>query len=239
MLLGALATAVAIGLQALVVRRRIPRLPVAQGMQSGCVRGSQDERLRLLVIGESTAVGVGVQDQRDGLAAQVAAMLGQSMGTVWWQARGRIGATARATNESLSAEPACDAADVVIVLLGVNDTLKLSTPVHWYRELRDLQHALQRRTGCRLILLAPVPPLWKFKCLPQPLRAFVGLHAFVLDRAVRLLAANRRDTLLYVPMLLGDQQTLLARDRFHPSRAGYAVLARHFAVAIQTAWRQR
>jgi len=52
-------------------RRTTPRLPEAGGEPHGQY-GDGEPALRLLVIGESTAAGVGVAHHQDGLASQLA-----------------------------------------------------------------------------------------------------------------------------------------------------------------------
>lgn len=226
------AAAITIALQAVLVRRRTPRLPVAAGKKRGRVFRTAAVDLRLLVVGESSAVGVGVSTQQQGLAAQLASILGAAAVNVRWSAVGRIGATARALNQEIIDTLRVDQADIVVIALGVNDAIRLRSPLRWYRDLRQLSRTLQQCTRCRLTILSPVPPLWKFKCLPQPLRGLLGLHAFILDRTSRLLARRNRGRSLYVPISLEDQATLLAQDRFHPSQAGYAVWAQRLAHAI-------
>ena len=87
----ALATAPALLAQAQRVRRRIPRLPEAAGPRTGDARptpaspnpaapdspdpDTSTAPLSLLVIGESTAVGVGAATQEEALAAHIARAL--------------------------------------------------------------------------------------------------------------------------------------------------------------------
>jgi hypothetical protein len=55
------------------VRERTPVLPEAAGDRSGRAGAAEGAPLRLLIVGESTAAGVGVAHQRDGIAARLAA----------------------------------------------------------------------------------------------------------------------------------------------------------------------
>lgn len=57
-------------LQGRRVRRRVDRLPDAEGT-SGQV-GSGGDVLRIVVVGDSVAAGVGVADHRDSMAGQIA-----------------------------------------------------------------------------------------------------------------------------------------------------------------------
>ena len=220
--------------QAVLVRKRTPRLPAASGATCGSIMSIlvKNPELRLLVVGESTAVGVGVSTQDEALASQLARKLSADADQcVQWRALGRIGVTVSEATQEFADSLRRERADIVVVALGVNDTLHMNPPQRWYRELRTFTRDLQASVGCKLIVLSPIPPLWKFRCLPQPLRSAIGLHAFVLDRVSRRLARDEPG-LLYVPVPFDDQERLLSSDRFHPSGAGYEMWASYLARAI-------
>lgn len=114
------------------VRRATPVLPEAAGDRSGREGASaQGPPLRLLVVGESTAAGVGVEHQREGLPRQLAVELSRRWDrAVDWQVRARTGATASATAGDLLAS-ATGVQDLVVVVLGVNDALRLRSRNDW------------------------------------------------------------------------------------------------------------
>lgn len=206
------------------VRRTTPRLPEAAGPRAGEVPGSGDP-LRLLVLGESTAAGVGAADHQEGLAGQAAISLAARTGRpVRWRVLGRNGATAATTRDELLA-PATDvAADVAVVALGVNDTLRLHGPARWTADLRRLVDAIRDRCGPVPVLLAAVPPMGRFPGLPQPLRGVLGLRATMLDRAAARLARQMDGVHhLHMPLDAGSVDRFFCADRFHPSPHGYGV----------------
>jgi lysophospholipase L1-like esterase len=216
--------------QALRIRRRMPRLPVPEGSPLGSAAGTQ-HGCTLLLIGESSAAGVGVRSHGDGLAAHIARNLRDTTGrTIHWQVRAKPGETILSTRATLLAAPATRA-QVTVVALGVNDALQLRSPWRWYVELRSLLGLLRNTVGCELIVFAPVPPLWKFECLPLLLRGVIGAQALALDCVQRLITGREPDT-LYVKVPFNDQQRLLCEDRFHPSAHGYSVWAAYMAAAI-------
>ena len=78
--------------QGVYTRLRTPRLPEATGPRSGVV--GSGPMLRLLVLGDSSAAGVGVGLQRDALAGPLArALARQSHLQVHWQLLARTGLT--------------------------------------------------------------------------------------------------------------------------------------------------
>jgi lysophospholipase L1-like esterase len=223
------AAAVAQGLQ---LRRKVPRLPAPKGDLAG-TRGRGQHAVRLLVIGDSSAVGIGANHSNETLAAHIAALYSlRAQCLVHWSAIGKSGATLDELRSLLIEQPPhLLEADVVVVAIGVNDVLKLRSPLRWRRSLRALIELLPSMTRCERILLSPIPPLWKFSLLPVPLRYLLGAQALALDLVSRTVADGRSSARhLRIPLL--DQTTMLCEDRLHPSSIGYKEWARHVAQAM-------
>ena len=80
-------------LQGQQLRRRIPQLPEAAGSRQGSIQGD-GHPITLVVMGESTAAGVGVATQAEGLAALLAAAVARETGrTVFWHTVAASGLT--------------------------------------------------------------------------------------------------------------------------------------------------
>ncbi len=211
------------------VRRETPLLPEATGDRSGLeVAAGGEAPLRLLVVGESSAAGVGVARQRDGLAGQLAAELAQRRARgVAWQVRARTGATASAAARELI--PATGGShDLVVVVLGVNDALRLCSRRHWRERITRVVDALQSQLAPGgQVLLAGVPDLGAFPALPHPLRAVLGWHAHALDLELGRLAVRRPGVQHTAAPPLS--RTLFADDGFHPNADAYTRWAQHIA----------
>jgi lysophospholipase L1-like esterase len=206
--------------QGLRVRRTTLRLPGASGPVTGVAAGDGPV-FRLLVLGESTVDGVGAESHEEALTGSVARALARRSGReVAWQAVGRTGANARVVHDELLAFT--EAADFVVIALGVNDTIELHSAPRFRRDLLRLIVALRRRLGPIPVLLAGVPPMGSFPTLPQPLRAVFGLRAAALDFAAASLTALPGVTHASIPVALFDEDTFAA-DGFHPGPAGYRV----------------
>ncbi len=204
-------------LQGIYARSRTPRLPEASGAPTGVI-GEGARQLHLLVIGESPVAGVGVDCYEDALPAQIAKSLAQMRGEqVRWIALGSNGADVRQVC-STAQRMQHHGADVVLAVLGVNDTAGLTSRRRWRAGLLALTHSVRVRLRCPIVF-APVPPLSAFTALPQPLRAVMGLRSRLLDRDLErvvagLPAVTRADALpLFEPRYL-------ARDGYHPSAEG-------------------
>lgn len=195
--------------------------------------GRGEREVRLLVVGESSAVGVGVRSYDETLAAHIATLYSERAGcVVHWSVIGKSGATVAELLTLLAGQPPESLkADVVVMAIGVNDVLRFSSPLHWRRSLRSLMDLLQVTTGCQLMLLSPIPPLWKFALLPVPLRYVLGGQALLLDLCSQIIVArDSRVRHLSIPLL--DQTSMLCEDRFHPSSCGYREWARYIALAM-------
>jgi lysophospholipase L1-like esterase len=221
--------------QARRVRQRTPRLPEASGERTGIeFTAHATSLIRLLVVGESTAAGIGVTELRDALPRQLAMMLaGRRQASVAWSMSARTGATASFAAREL-APVAPTGQDLAVIIVGVNDALKFTSRRVWRTNLDQLIDELAKhvRPGGQLAL-AGLPDLRRFGTFPQPLRALLGWHARALDRDLRSVA-KRRAGVIYLPMPPVSWPELFAADGFHPSAAAYRVLAAYFSDALAT-----
>ena len=212
--------------QALLTRRRAIRLAPAQGPQSGRVGDGAEPALRLLLIGESTVAGVGVESQAQGLACCLAQQWAERSGRcVVWQALGENGITAAEAVERLLPQVRAQPFDQVLLVFGVNDTTHLSSRAGWQHAMQTLVQACSE-SSCRVAFTA-VPPIRHFTALPWLLRQVLGLRACLLDR--QLLQLARQLSVDHCRIELEFTAQYLARDGYHPSAEGYRVWARGLA----------
>lgn len=218
--------------QAVLTRRRLPRLPEAAGPRQGTAgRGALG--LSLLILGDSSAAGVGVDHQRDALAGQLSQALAARLGErVRWQLCARSGVTtAQARALVAEARPA----DVAVLVTGVNDVVDQVSPARALRQREALVQALRERVGVRQVVVTPVPPMNRFAGLPQPLRWLAGRDAAAHEAALRDWAALQPQ-LSHLPFELPlDDTRLLARDGFHPGAPLYRLWGQALAVHIADA----
>lgn len=216
--------------QGLWTRRNALRLPpVLEDTAAGAIPGDEPG-VRLLVVGESTAVGVGATRPDAALAPRLADVLARRQGrAVRWQVVGQNGIRAAGLAEKLRRHRELLAADVAIVLLGANDTSGMTSLRGWRRNLGAVLELLE--PGCERIFVAPVPPFHLFRLLPYPLRWLLGHRGLALCAARRALAEPGR-----VIVMEGDFPTephYLAADGYHPSDLAYATWASQIAEVIK------
>lgn len=222
---------VAQGLQA---RRSVPRLPEAAGPRSGAV--GRGPALHLLVLGDSSAAGVGVALQSQALAEPLARQLAQATGRrVHWRLLARSGAT---TSQLLTmlrdAGPL--QAELAVVVSGVNDVVDQVPSHHAVRSREALADELRNRHGVRHVAFAPLPPVHQFPGLPRPLRWVAGADARRHDQALADWAAGRSDV-SHADWGLQFNRGVMASDGFHPGAPAYrqcaTMLARHLSGTIR------
>jgi lysophospholipase L1-like esterase len=222
--------------QAVHTRLRMPRLPEAAGPRSG-VAGAGKPGPRLLIVGDSSAAGVGVDTQDRALAGQLGSALASRLDrAVPWQLCALSGINSlRAVDLLADAHPV----DVAVVVTGVNDVVDRLSPAVAMAARGQLVRVLRERIGVRHVVMTPVPPMHRFAGLPQPLRWVAGQDALAHERALQAWAAAQAD-LSHLPFDLPmDDASLLAQDGFHPGAPLYrlwgAALADHIAT-ITASW---
>src|SRR3954469_4041516 len=123
------------------VRRSALRLPEAEGPREG-VAGTGKVCLRVLIVGDSSAAGVGAKNQIQALAGRLSEALAMRLGgSVVWQLIARSGDTTAQSLEAvrtLSLHPA----DVMVTALGLNDVVAQVPPSRWLARLDKLDRTV-------------------------------------------------------------------------------------------------
>lgn len=205
-------------------RRTTPRLPEAGGLPSGQY-GEGPPARRILVIGESTAAGVGVDSHDQGLASQLAKQIHEYTGkAIAWHTFGvngiRLGALIAELDKAELPE-----ADLVLLSMGVNDTTGFTPRYRFRQQLKTLQQRLAARYPKPLLLLS-LPPMHLFTALPSPLRHVIGWRARQLDNVYLQLARQVPAEFTHVKYPVITDPELLASDGYHPGKEGYNYIAR-------------
>lgn len=219
--------------QALATRARLPRLPEAAGAREGEV--GSGPLLRLLMLGDSSAAGVGVECQSLALAGVLPPVLARLGGVcVHWRLLARSGVTSAQCLAMLEADGPPEA-DVAVVVLGVNDVVDQVPSHHAVAAREAIANRLRNAHGAAHVVFAPLPPVHQFPGLPQPLRWVAGRDARRHDDAVARWAATRADV-SHVPIELPLNAAVMAPDGFHPGEVVYRVcgsaLAEHIAARV-------
>jgi lysophospholipase L1-like esterase len=227
-LFGSVALLPVVAVQGAATRGRIPCLPPVPTPCHGLVPG-RGPALRVLAIGESTVAGVGLAHGDETVAATTArALARRTHRPVAWHGHGLSGATVREAAERLLPRITAEAADLLIVAFGVNDTITYRAPSVFADDLAALVTAARARVGDAAVVITGVAPLAFFPALPWPLRAILNWRSVALQEAAEGLAS--RFSRLVVERFsepLGPH--LFAVDGFHPNTEGHALWGEEIA----------
>lgn len=216
--------------QGAYLRRTVVTLPEPEGPRQGLI--GDGPPLRMLVIGDSSALGLGVTSQTDALLGQMARRL-----ALHYQVSYELLAVAGARTgdvlgwlDNLPDGPI----DLVITALGVNDVTKVVPLYQFRRRQIALVAGLKARLGDPFVVVSGLPPVHQFPLLPQPLRWILGQQARRFDRNLDHVTRTHPRTAIARPTIgLGPHN--MAADGYHPGPEVYAawadtimaVIARH------------
>jgi lysophospholipase L1-like esterase len=234
-----------VGIQLLRLRR-MQFLPLHPGFEidhvvapaSGPARG---ERLRLVVLGDSTAAGVGVDRPEHALPHLVAQRVADAerrevhVVNYGW-AGARVGHLVpeqlpRALRPLRSEDDRgfLSGADLVAVVIGANDATHRTRPARFRADLRAILEAIRAAAPQARVVHAGIPTFRGALRTLEPLMFITDHYARLLrpisreesDRAGVAYADLARD----VPPRIRGRTDVLASDQFHLSAVGYAAWA--------------
>lgn len=215
--------------QAIYLRMSVIQLPEPEGARSGEV--GDGPLIRLLILGDSSAAGVGVATQQD-------ALLGQAMGLLAPEAKinfDLVAVTGARTADVLGwLDDLPDKSyDIVVTALGVNDVTKGVSLRRWLRLQNTLFNRIGAKFGAQRIIVSSLPPVGQFPLLPHPLRWVLGRQAARFDRNLHALV-DRRPDCVAVRIDLGLDETNMSEDGFHPGPTVYAAWAQEVVRLIRS-----
>lgn len=196
--------------------------------------------LRLVVLGDSTAAGVGVTRTEETVGAALARRLGQHGSRV------RLAGVAIGGSGTGDLGPQVSRAllgrpDVAVLLVGADDATR-GTPLAAVRQnLGDAVDRL-RAAGVRVVV-GTCPDLGAVRAFAQPLRTVVawrGRRVAATSAATTAAAGGVPVDLARAtgPVFRADPGTF-SEDRFHPSADGYRLLAEALLPAVADAAAER
>ncbi len=214
-------------LQAIQVKKTALVLPEPKGNRVGQTGNGQG--ISLLVLGDSSAAGVGVADQQDALTGQLVNLLAQTH-RVNWQLLAASGATSGWAEKQLAShDTPCP--DLVVVALGVNDVKNGVSLNVWRARVQRILDLLNRHPQSTKVYWSALPPMGRFPLLPEPLRGMLGRRSIRFDEALQSVLTDHPIG-RYLPLEFDLDEADMAEDGFHPGPAIYAEWARHAARMI-------
>ena len=209
--------------QSRVVLSHLPILPEADLGWTGSVAGPAP--LRLLVLGDSTAAGVGVSDNALGLAGSLARSFSETLGRgIHCTVIARSGATTGEVRNFFLGLATRSEYDLVFVSTGVNDVMHLRTKAAFTADLALILEGLEAASPTATVFLAGIPRMEHFSSLPDPLGTILGARAYRLNAGAHSVLGQHPRVVHVPPWPIGEPG-FFAVDDFHPSAVGYAAWA--------------
>ncbi|MGY3516618.1 SGNH/GDSL hydrolase family protein [Micromonospora sp. PTRAS2] len=195
--------------------------------------------LRLVLLGDSSALGVGVARLGDTVGGQLANLLAEG------PAGRRVHLSSVGVSGSRSTDLATQVArallgprpDVAVVLIGANDATALRSPAEAGAYLGS---AVRRLREAQVeVVVGTCPDLGAARAIAPPLRQLVGWSGRRIARAQTAAALDAGGTVVDLgtetgPVFRADAGTL-CHDGFHPSADGYRIWAHALLPAVAAA----
>lgn len=244
------------------VKRDTVRLPEPKGERHGSVKlrkssaaNTSQSTLNLMIVGDSSAAGVGSETQQQALAGRLIPALEQQsvintqFDNLHWSLQATTGHTSFDILRRLYVLPTPnEAIDIMVLSLGVNDaTSNVATNI-WQQQLEDIIEIAKRKFGAKTLIFSSLPPMAKMPALPSPLNDFIGAKASKLDtilqqvcnshKNVHYMAADfarmaeEHDVKKHSKGEPIDGKVMFASDGFHPSAITYGYWAQQLSDLI-------
>jgi lysophospholipase L1-like esterase len=225
--------------QAVLARSRRYAQPDLRLAMRASLGGNGAASLRLVLLGDSTALGVGVERVTETVGGQLATLLADAP-------RGRrVELSSMAVAGSRSADLGTQVAralvgdrpDVAVVLVGGNDAIHFTPPGD---AADDLASVVRRLRGAGVaVVVGTCPDLGAARAFPPPLRQLVGWQARRLAKAqtaaVNVAGGVPVDLAALTGAVFRADAGTYCHDGYHPSADGYRVWAHALLPAVTEA----
>jgi lysophospholipase L1-like esterase len=189
--------------------------------------------LAFAVLGDSIAYGQGASRPADTVGARLAAELSRSDISTDVRVFAVPGARSQALASQVQRATAWPP-DLALIIIGANDLTHFVPPQQAAAQLGDAVRAL-RKVGTEVVV-APAPDLSVVPWVPPQMRSAVRAGSVLLQQAqtsaARATGARVADIGVSSSAGFAVDPELFSADRFHPSSAGYAVIAEALAPTV-------
>ena len=179
------------------------------------------------VLGDSSAVGLGVERAAETPGVLIAAALTELAERPVRLVRLAVtGAESRELDEQVD-RALTEHPDVALIMIGANDVTTLTKPAV---SVRHLENAVRRLTaaGCEVVV-GTCPDLGTIRPIAQPLRTFARRWSRQMAAAQTIAVVEAGGRTVSLGSVLGpafaSDRSMFSVDEFHPSAVGYAQAA--------------
>ncbi|MBT8190278.1 MAG: SGNH/GDSL hydrolase family protein [Bacteroidia bacterium] len=225
--------------QELHIRKRITVFPEASE-PSGSVDKELSKEINILILGESTMAGVGVDKHINGFAGRFAHHFSEITGVnVKWQVIAKSGFTIKQITNELVPQIPGENFDLILVGTGANDTFTLNTPWGWKRNIKRFINSIRKTQADTPLVFINLPPVREFPALTSLLQFALGRLISIFNE-VLISVSNKHDNVYFnsepirVDEWIATDNSELSTDDFfsdgvHPSGLCYDLWAQGMA----------
>ncbi len=226
--------------QAAIARRRIGKPLGEDAIDADKLwKKSYGDPLRLLLLGDSIAAGLGAERRKDTLGARLAKGLAKELHrSVDLRTAAVVGSESSVLAAQIDGLPASYRPDVAVIVVGGNDVTH-RVPVS--ESVEHLEQAIVRlRSLGAVVVVGTCPDLGALREVPQPLRSLgsrMSRQLAVAQRAAAVRSGAHVVALATVvgPFFITNPDEMFSLDKFHPSSLGYRRTAKAMLPAVLAA----
>lgn len=204
----------------LKVRSRTPRLLPPSGAKTGHIGKAGTTTYKILIIGDSSAAGVGVDDISESIGPQLAQILHHKTGaTVSWRIAGANSAISEEVRDHVVPHLQRDTYTHIVLCVATNDMKNFLTDRRFKKGFGGLLYALHAKWPDTPIIWTPMLDMTTVPGLPPLLCRILQMRADIINRRGRQLCRERHA--IVAPRLDSTDPAGFSVDGFHASAAGY------------------
>lgn len=224
------------------IRKKVPKLSEAISPQGHCVV-SEDKKLQLISLGESTIAGIGVKTHEEGFTGTFAKEFSQLTNqNVDWRVYAKSGYTAKDVLDKLVPKIEETDIDIILIGLGGNDAFTLNHPKRWKKHIKKLIETLQTRFPKALIVFANMPPIKEFPAFTPLIKFTIGNLVEILGLELKSLVKQFDNVIYFDDIITLDEWVERYQikagagdffsDGVHPSKLTYQTWAKDLALRV-------
>ena len=176
--------------------------------------GSSEKIVRILVVGDSSALGVGCDEISQSSVGVIAEKLSEQF-TVQYQVCAFTGFTTKQISEKVKEIPK-QSFDFIVISLGTNDILQRTKLSDWVKQVTELMTHLQVSFCPQKIFINAVPPFEKLSHLLNSFRTYLSNKSQQMNQYLSQLSVGSSDY-QFVDMDFDFHADYISADGFHPS----------------------
>ena len=218
-------------IEGIKLRARTERLHPPNGKSFGVVGQGAEPEYRILVMGDSSAAGVGADRIEDTIAPQIAAVVHERTGaTIAWRSAGSNSAICEQLRDYVV--PNLERHDYTHVLIaaGTNDAKNYLTARRFKKGFGGLLYALRAKWPTATIIWSPVIDMRSVPAMPPLLARILEMRVRIINRVGCRLCPER--CAIAAPRLQPPDASGFSADGFHAGASGYRYWAELLAETL-------